>query len=939
MSGKNDYGDVSMLDLFRIEVEGQSKILSDSLLALEDDPGSAEHLEQLMRASHSIKGAARMVDVDIAVRVAHVMEDCFVAAQEGKITLNDDDIDTLLHGVDILSEISQLSPEISPEWFSEHASDIESFVDDVSNIINQTTTKKASTTVKKQTPDIEDASPAETVNINDTGIITDNELMLDLFKQEANTHINAITFGLDALDLNNFTKESFEYLRQAAYSLRGGAALVELYSIIQLGRLMEDCFSSARDKAIQLTPDDIAGLIKCTEIAGEIVSNLSPGKPTWESNETNRQNLTTAVNALTASLGQDFDFDTQQAEPATTPSEPVVESGKAQAITSDKKSTSRKKTVVTSNQKADKINTEPADTAVRVSSSSLNRLMGLAGESIVESRRLRPYADSLLALKRRQSELFSKIDKLSELAYDENTSDLLLQMMSDIRKNAVECRNTLSERLEELETFDRSLNNLSGRLNREVIASRMRPFADGTHGFQRMVRDVGRSLEKKVKLEILGLNTMVDRDIMEKIEAPLNHLLRNSVDHGIESSEEREKAGKPIEGTIKLQAMHSSGMLSIIVEDDGKGVDIDALKKKIINKGMASEQMVKKMSEAELLDFMFLPGFSTRDNVTEVSGRGVGLDVVHSVIQEMRGVIRTTSTPGQGIRFQLQLPLTLSVIRALLVDICGEPYAFPLARIDRTLKLNKESIEVLEGRQYFTLDNSHIGIVSAEQVLELKGEIPDQGDEVSIVIIGEKLNRYAIVVDQFLGERSMVVQKIDPMIGKIRDISTAAILDDGTPAMIVDVDDMIRSIDLFISGGRVANVHKREHLSTSKKRVLVVDDSITVREVERNMLETRGYSVDVAVDGMDGWNAVRTGEYDLVISDIDMPRMNGFEFVEHIKSDNTLNKLPVMIVSYKDREEDRLRGLEVGADYYLTKGSFQDETLLDAVEELIGKAN
>ena len=433
---------------------------------------------------------------------------------------------------------------------------------------------------------------------------------------------------------------------------------------------------------------------------------------------------------------------------------------------------------------------------------------------------------------------------------------------------------------------------------------------------------------------------MVDRDIMEKIEAPLNHLLRNSVDHGIESPEERKKAGKPAEGTIKLRAIHNSGMLSIIVEDDGKGVDLDSLKNKIITKGMASKQMVIKMSESELLDFMFLPSFSTRDDVTEVSGRGVGLDVVHSVVQEMRGVIRTTSMPGQGIRFQLQLPLTLSVIRALLVNICNEPYAFPLARIDHTLRLHKDNIKMLEGHQYFTLDNTHIGIISAKKVLELEGEEPEQGDEVSIVIIGEKLNRYAIVVDKFLGERSMVVQKIDPALGKIRDIGTAAILDDGTPTLIVDADDMIRSIELYVSDGNIANINQQNNDDnpSNKKRILIVDDSITVREVERNMLESRGYNVEVAVDGIDGWNAVRTNKYDLVISDIDMPRMNGFEFVENIKSDKELNKIPVMIVSYKDREEDRLHGLEVGADYYLTKGSFQDEALLEAVEELIGAA-
>jgi two-component system sensor histidine kinase and response regulator WspE len=482
------------------------------------------------------------------------------------------------------------------------------------------------------------------------------------------------------------------------------------------------------------------------------------------------------------------------------------------------------------------------------------------------------------------------------------------------------------------------MHSLGNRLHEEVITSRMRPFSDVTRGFPRMIRDIARQLGKKVDLKIEGLATQVDRDILDRIEAPLNHLLRNALDHGIETVEERRQAGKPEQATLQLTAVHSSGMLSIHVKDDGRGIDLEKLRKSIVAKGMVNKTMAMEMNETELLEFLFLPGFSTRDEVTEISGRGVGLDVVHSTVQQMRGVVRASSTAGAGTHFHLQLPLTLSIIRALLVEICGEPYAIPLSRIDRTLRLDTSQVESLEGRQYFTLGTQHVGLVFASQVLDCTGNA-ENSDFLPVVVLGERLHLSGLVVDRFIGERNLVVHTLDPRLGKIQDISAASLLENGDPCLIIDVDDMLRSIDILIAGGRLNRIHdKQDGPEVHGKRILVVDDSITVREVERNMLVTRGYQVDVAVDGMDGWNTVRMDDYDLVISDIDMPRMNGFEFVRLIRQDERLSKTPVMIVSYKDREEDRQRGLEAGADYYLTKGSFHDETLIEAVMDLIGTA-
>ncbi len=494
----------------------------------------------------------------------------------------------------------------------------------------------------------------------------------------------------------------------------------------------------------------------------------------------------------------------------------------------------------------------------------------------------------------------------------------------------------MAEALTEIEDHARRVTEISHRLYREVISNRMRPFSDGIQGFPRMVRDVARELGKDVRLDIVGAETLVDRDILEKIEAPLNHLLRNAIDHGLEMPEEREGLGKPQKAVIRLEARHSSGMLNIIVADDGHGVNLDLIRESVVEKGLVAADIAADLSETELLDFLFLPNFSTKKTVSKVSGRGVGLDVVHSVVTEVRGVVRGSTKGGQGTRFEMLLPLTLSVMRALLVEINKEPYAFPMVAIDRVLQLPEEQLKEVEGRQYFALNNQRIGLVSARQILE-KEQGPKQSVDLSIIVLSDRFNQYGLIIDRFLGIRDLVVQALDPRLGKLKDISSAALLEDGSPVLIVDVEDLVRSMDGLISVNRLQRIIRSgPEVEKKMKRILVVDDSITVREVERKMLSARGYDVDVAVDGMDAWNTLRQGGYDLIVTDVDMPRMNGIELVTLIKNDARLKSLPVIIVSYKDRQEDRNRGLEAGADYYLTKGSFQDETLARAVEDLIG---
>ena len=516
--------------------------------------------------------------------------------------------------------------------------------------------------------------------------------------------------------------------------------------------------------------------------------------------------------------------------------------------------------------------------------------------------------------------------------------ELTMSLFGDLRHKLDLCRSLLLQDMEVLEDHSRHAMSISHRLYKEIITSKMRPFSEGIRGFSRMVRDVALELGKQVNFEVIGSDTLVDRDILDKIEAPLNHMVRNAIDHGIETPADRAAMGKPEKGSIKLIARHSAGMLTITVSDDGRGIDLEKLRQTIVEKKLCGQDMAAELSDHELLEFLFLPNFSTRKSVSKISGRGVGMDVVHSVINEVRGKIRSATKLNEGSSFEMQLPLTLSVLRSLLTEINSEAYAFPLVSIDHVLQLTPDQIQEVEGRQYFTYNEKRIGIVSAQQVFKTETPSLANVENIFVIVLSDRLNTYGITVDKLLGVRDLVVQRLNPSLGKIKDINSASILEDGTPVLIIDVEDVFRSLDQLISGNRLMRIGSDDDSERRTKRILVADDSITVREVERKMLAAQGYKVDVAVDGMDAWNTLRANEYDLVVSDIDMPRMNGFELVSLIKDDPNLSDLPVIIVSYKDREEDRQKGLEVGADYYLTKGSFQDKALINAVFDLIGEA-
>ncbi len=747
-----DLGGFSLFDLFRAEAETHGRSLNDGLLALEANPDDVVAIEPLMRAAHSLKGAARIIGLDLAVKLAHAMEDVLVAAQKGRERLASPRIDQLLRGTDLLAKLAAISEAELTQWNAAHQAEVD--------------------------------------------------------------------------------------VLAAALAAAPPAA----------------AFASAA----------------AVPVAEAFTPAIAP-----------------------PSLLQ----------PAAAPASTVP----AAAASVEAKT-------------------------VRVSADSVDRIMRLAGEMTVESRRFTGLRDRMLALKERLLDLGETIERLEgEVGSHPRVREAGARVRDAFRDAAhhLAASDELSQRVEETSTS----------LYHATLGSRMRPFGDITHGFPRLVRDLAKELGKQVKLDLVGASVPVDRDILARLEAPLNHMVRNAIDHGIEMPNDRIAASKAPMARIAIEARHQAGHLIVRVSDDGRGIDPERIRAKVVSRSLAAPEMAERMSIAELLEFLFLPGFSTASTVTEISGRGVGLDVVQSTAQEIGGKAAIESRLGKGTAFRLELPLTLSVVRAAVVEIAGEPYAFPLVRLERVVRMPYAELTTVEGRQQFMLDGVSVGTVDASVLLGL-GET-ERDDTASIMVVahgrGDEAERYGLLVANFEGESDLVVRTLDARLGRVSHVSAAALTETGEPLLIVDVDDLVQSVRQLLSEGRLRGTSSSVASSQRRKRrVLVVDDSLTVREVERQLLTRLGYDVDVAVDGADGLNAVRQGSYSLVVSDVDMPRMNGFEFVAAVRREARFADLPIIIVSYKDREEDRIAGMQAGANAYLTKGAFRDDTFARTVSDLVG---
>ena len=539
---------------------------------------------------------------------------------------------------------------------------------------------------------------------------------------------------------------------------------------------------------------------------------------------------------------------------------------------------------------------------VRASVETLDSLVNLIGEMIINKKRLE-----------------AKLARLKEIA-------------GDLDPAAAAPLTGFQRELEEDVLY---LDYLISELHEKAMGLRMLPFRSICDGFERLVRDLSQKLGKEARLEIIGASIGMDRLLLEGLKPMLLHLLTNAVCHGIETPEERSAAGKNREGVVRITASHQAESVRVEIRDDGRGMDPVHIKAKAVSRGVIGSGEAQELSDQEALYLTLRPGFSTVETVTDISGRGVGMDVVKKGVERVKGDLALKSELGVFSEIVLKLPLTLTVLGALVVQSGTECFAIPLNYVQEFLKIRDTDITTLGGKEVLKVRGQTTSLFSLARLLGLaQGKAPGAGAKMEVLVLKLCEERIALLVDAHLGNTEVVVKGLGGQFRNVKFIFGATILGDGNPALILDVPDLFAAS----AGGAHPGVRRAPDAAASQRRgrVLVVDDSITTRTMEQSILVSHGYLVETAVTGEDALDKARAGQFDLVISDVEMPGMSGFQLTRELRAIEAFRDTPVIMVSSLSRDADKRQALESGAQAYIVKGAFDQELLLETVEMLIG---
>jgi two-component system chemotaxis sensor kinase CheA len=739
--------------------------------------------------------------------------------------------------------------------------------------------------------------------------------LMATFLGELEEHVRSLNQDLLSLEKSPepaARAQLFTTLFRTAHSLKGAARSVNVGVIEAAGHRLEEILAAARDGVLAAGPEVIQTLFAAADAIQEAGKRLREGR------ELAGSSLAVLLPRLEIAAGGRA---SSQAQP-----ESHVEPRRAPVAPRD-------------------------DSWVRVPAEKLDELLTRSGELLVARRRTEARGDEVAALQelverwrgewRTAERGFKRILPRSGGKIGGPPSQkaaggpgvLPERTALAMERNGENLRGLEKalERLADGLQADRYiLEQAAAPLEEEVRRVRMLPFAQACEGLERMARDLSRAAGKDVDLVIEGGEVELDRTILEGLKDPLLHLVRNAVDHGVELPAERLAAGKPRRGRITVGAALRGTRVEVVVADDGRGLDLDAIREQARKRGLPVPE-----DKHEVARLIFFAGFSTSPIITELSGRGVGLDVARSRVEALHGTIDFSSEPGRATRLVLAVPLTLTTVRALLVAAGGQTLAFLTSTVERLLRVGPEDIRSVEGREVLVLGAVPVPVAPLAEVLGLPAVEPAQpGKKVPVVIVAAGDQRAAFVVDELLAEGEVVVKHLGPRLVRVRNIAGATVLPTGRVALILNAVDLVRS-GLGHAAARTVSAAFAVRAPEAKRRLLVVEDSVTTRTLEKSILEAAGYDVLIAADGAEAWRILQAKGADLVVTDIEMPRMDGFALTEAIRASKRFRELPVVLVTALESERDKTRGMEAGADAYLLKSAFDQKNLLETIGHLL----
>lgn len=864
-----------IFDAFQVEHREQLQRIRSLLVDMQRVSGSARGacLDEAFRMAHSLKGGARVCDLQPAERLGHGLETVFANVREGALILNEDAVRT----VNIVLDA------------------IEDWMDAI----------------------LKTESPPEP-----TEAFAAIERLIHAREPVAAASVSPATDSLEQQLRSTFLGEYPAYVHglRNLLSDRGPRAAVHPAEAFRLAHNLRASAHAAGEVEVARLAQPLEALFRRWSHDAEAWSDAdcrqADAMLTTVEDRILRGSAATSSIAVTSPDASEAVFRTAQRS--------------ARPATSSRRSTSA---VATG---------EPVLDTVRVRADSLDRLLQSSGQLSIQGVQQDQVTRDLLELRGVVDSVQRERDALRRAIA---AAQQRLGEVPELRRVA-RCVNKIDAHVQSLSQNVRqlclrqqrnvwTLHSHTTRIQSDIRQARMVSAQSLLNAFSKMVRDLARDQGKQAEIKIAGADVRADRAVLQSLKDPLMHILRNAVTHGIEAPEQRVLQNKPACGTIELDIKATGNHLQITIQDDGQGIDFAQVAKVAANHPASGTRDGTKLGEEELQRLIFEPGFSTCATVSDLAGRGMGLNVVQEAVRRLQGTVQLLDRKDAGTCICLTVPLMVCAQRMLLLASGGQTYAVPLHAVQRLSRVNATDIESLEGRSMIPHQRRLIPIVSMSEALGLGGEcsIP-RGQILPTVILASAARRVALTVDAFLGEQDAVMQELDAVAAR-KEISGAISAADGTPVLVLEPSHLLGSPSRCT--GAMAALRPRT--TTSRPRILVVDDSFTTRTLEKSILETNGYEVHVATDGLEALEQLRSRTFAAVISDIEMPRLDGFGLLEQMKSHSSTAEIPVILVTSRDQAEDQQRGMALGADAYIIKRKFDHQDLLSAVEQMIVPSN
>ncbi len=779
------------------------------------------------------------------------------------------------------------------------------------------------------------------------------ERLLATFRIEAEEHLQVISDGLLELERcpSGATTSVVETVFREAHSLKGAARAVNLTDIEMICQALESVFSAMKRNRVGPTPEMFDTLHRANDAIRNLLSDSQDGF-------SSRQipTLLQSLLALESSgFGETCEMDSRSDEQRTTAvDESTADHPVGVEIAEDLNEGSLLLTRDTSDRTSPVTNERPrpSDT-VRISAARLGSLLLQAEEMVSAKLSMKQVGIDLLNVKTTvdlwkeqwgkvypdvrsvRHSLDAKAKRGEKSQCDPNVTRLL-EFLEWSKGQIREIESKTVELVSLVDLDSRSLGGMVDNLLEDMKKVLMLPFSSLLDGFPKLVRDLSRDQGKDVELVMAGAEIEIDRRILEELKGPLIHIVRNCIDHGIESPEQRERQKKPRRATAAIEVSQTAGnKVEITISDDGAGIDLSKVRQAAVRHGLMVEGEASKLDETETLEMIFQSEVSTSAIITDLSGRGLGLAIVREKVEKLGGDVSVQTTLGTGSTFRIIVPLTLATFRGILVQAAGQVFVVPTGNVGRVTRLRRSEITSIENKETISSDGGVISLVRLEEVLELpRVETNSEGKEfVPVLILGSGDKRIAFIVDAVLGEQEVLVKGLGKNLVRVRNIAGATVLGSGKVVPILSVPDLLKSAVGTPVGPRGSIGDHNE--SRARKSILVAEDSITSRMLLKNILEAAGYSVKTAVDGLDAFTALRNQDFDLVVSDVEMPGMNGLDLTSKIRNDKKLSEVPVVLVTSLESREHRERGIDVGANAYIVKSSFDQSNLLEVIRRLV----